>query len=260
MQSDELPQQDKVEGYDFNAEFNYSDLFKTYAKMGFQASNLGLSIDIVNDMIKSKSKIFLGYTSNLVSSGLRDIIKYLVQHSLVDVLVSSAGGIEEDFIKCLGHTFNASFNLNGSQLRSKGLNRIGNLLVPNSNYCAFEDWILPLLDEMLTIQKNTMEVWSPSKMIAFLGSKIQNENSIYYWAWKNNIPVYCPGITDGSLGDMIYFHSYKNPGLVIDLVSDIKRMNDEAVFAHKTVSYHNNSSKALERTRVIMGRLYLLFL
>jgi hypothetical protein len=26
---------------------------------------------------------------------------------------------------------------------------------------------------------------------------------------KNNIPVYCPAITDGSIGDMIYFHSYK---------------------------------------------------
>ncbi|KAF4745283.1 hypothetical protein FOZ63_022029, partial [Perkinsus olseni] len=30
----------------------------------------------------------------------------------------------------------------------------------------------------------------------------------YYWCYKNNIPVFCPAITDGSIGDMIYFHSF----------------------------------------------------
>lgn len=35
---------------------------------------------------------------------------------------------------------------------------------------------------------------------------------------QNNIPVFSPALTDGSLGDMIYFHSFKNPGLVLDIV------------------------------------------
>ena len=35
---------------------------------------------------------------------------------------------------------------------------------------------------------------------------------------QNNIPVFSPGLTDGSIGDMLYYHSYKNPGLVIDIV------------------------------------------
>jgi deoxyhypusine synthase len=52
--------------------------------------------------------------------------------------------------------------------------------------------------------------------------------------FQNDIPVYCPALTDGSLGDMIYFHSYKNPGLIIDLVGDIRAMNSEAVFAKQT--------------------------
>jgi len=32
---------------------------------------------------------------------------------------------------------------------------------------------------------------------------------------------------------MIYFHSYKNPGLVIDIVSDIRRINDIALKAKR---------------------------
>ena len=32
---------------------------------------------------------------------------------------------------------------------------------------------------------------------------------------------------------MIYFHSYKNPGLVIDIVSDIRRINDISLKAKR---------------------------
>ena len=126
------------------------------------------------------------------------------------------------------------FNLDGKTLRKKGLNRIGNMIVPNGNYCKFEDWMNPVLDRMLEDQKTKGIVWTPSKMIHRMGEEIDNPESVYYWAAKNNIPVLCPAITDGSIGDMVYFHSYKNPGLVIDIARDIRRINDEAVSAKKT--------------------------
>lgn len=55
-------------------------------------------------------------------------------------------------------------------------------------------------------------------MITKLGEEIKHEDSIYHWAAKNKIPVFCPALTDGSLGDMMFFHSYKNPGLVLDII------------------------------------------
>lgn len=67
-------------------------------------------------------------------------------------MVTTAGGIEEDLIKCLAPTYKGDFSLPGALLRSKGLNRIGNLLVPNENYCKFEDWIIPIFDQMLKEQ------------------------------------------------------------------------------------------------------------
>ncbi|KZV36750.1 deoxyhypusine synthase [Dorcoceras hygrometricum] len=290
----------KIEGYDFNNGVNYHALLKCMASTGFQASNLGDAIQIVNEMVcrfsvilfweillfpklyisplisrmmvdyasawlllfllwlkldwrlsdesptedcseeeKSlafresvKCKVFLGFTSNLISSGVRDIIRYLLQHHMVDVVVTTAGGIEEDLVKCLSPTYKGDFDLPGAVLRSKGLNRIGNLLVPNDNYCKFEDWIIPIFDRMLHEQNLQNIIWTPSKVIARLGKEINDESSYLYWAYKNNIPVFCPGLTDGSLGDMLYFHSFKSdPGLVIDIVQDIRAMNGEAVHA-----------------------------
>ena len=128
--------------------------------------------------------MFLGYTSNLISSGLREVILHLVKHKHVSALVTTAGGIEEDFIKCLGKTYLADFNMDGADLYRRGMNRIGNLILPNDNYCKFEDWVIPLLDKMLAEQKDTGVVWTPSSFIRRLGKEINNEESVYYWAYK----------------------------------------------------------------------------
>ena len=76
--------------------------------------------------------------------------------------------------------------------------------------------------------------WTPSKLIARLGKEINHEESVLYWAYKNNIPIFCPAITDGSIGDMLYFFTYKQPGLVMDIVGDIRRLNDLAIQSHAT--------------------------
>jgi deoxyhypusine synthase len=112
---------------------------------------------------------------------------FLVKHRHVSAIVTTAGGIEEDFIKCLGKTYLADWNLNGAELRRKGMNRIGNLVVPNDNYCKFEDWLTPILDSMLAEQKETGQVWSPSSFIRRLGKEINNEESVYYWAYKASL-------------------------------------------------------------------------
>eukprot|EP00193_Tetraselmis_chui_P015628 CAMPEP_0177781838 /NCGR_PEP_ID=MMETSP0491_2-20121128/18097_1 /TAXON_ID=63592 /ORGANISM="Tetraselmis chuii, Strain PLY429" /LENGTH=361 /DNA_ID=CAMNT_0019301997 /DNA_START=1 /DNA_END=1086 /DNA_ORIENTATION=+ len=241
-----------VRGWDFSDGADLDGIMAAMLTSGFQATALGQAVNEVNRMIQwrlsdeavtktteqewrdpavraaTRCKIFLSFTSNLISAGTREQFKYLAQNKMVDVIVTTAGGVEEDLIKCLGKTYLGDFSLKGADLRKRGLNRIGNL-VPNDNYCHFEDWIVPILDEMLAEQQRDGVNWTPSKVIRRLGLEIKDESSLYHWAAKHDIPVYCPGLTDGSIGDMIYFHSYKNPGLKIDLVEDIRLMNDHAI-------------------------------
>ena len=149
-----------VQGLDFNhyADRNVTvaELVDSMATMGFQASSIGKAAKIVEGMRSwhdeetgDGTTIFLGYTSNLISSGLRETLRWLVQHKHVSAIVTTAGGVEEDFIKCLAPTYLGSFSADGATLRKQGMNRIGNLVVPNSNYCVFEDWVVPILDQML---------------------------------------------------------------------------------------------------------------
>src|SRR3989344_7617844 len=84
-----------VKGYDFNEGINYDKILDSYGSLGLQASNFVKAIEIINKMIKDKAYIYLGYTSNMVTSGLRDIFRYLAEHKKIDVIVTTAGGIEE---------------------------------------------------------------------------------------------------------------------------------------------------------------------
>jgi len=218
-----------IKGYNFDKGVNYSELIDSFASTGFQASHLAKAVGIIKKMRKEKVYIYLGYTSNMVSSGLRDIFRYLAEHKFVDVIVTSAGGIEEDFIKCLGDFKLGSFSADGTKLREKGINRIGNIFVPNSRYVKFEKFILPVLEK----HKNDKDL-TPSKLIKILGEEIDNKESIYYWCAKNNIPVFCPAIMDGSLGDMIYFFKTKNPQFKLEITDDTVELNNTSAGKNKT--------------------------
>lgn len=273
-QSEPVPDDFKeVKGIDYSQDSAYNmsavDLIKLMKTMGFQASSVSNACGIIDEMRtwrgkkklelleheqkgefddegRQKTTIFLGYTSNLISSGLRDTLRFLVQHKMVSAIVASAGGIEEDLIKVLAPTYMGEFSLPGKGLRDKGMNRIGNLLVPNDNYCKFEEWIVPILDKCLEEQEAALAkagtsglnagseaMWTPSKLIDRLGKEINDESSVLYWAHKNQIPVFCPALTDGSIGDMLFFHTFKaSPQqLRLDIVADIRKINSMSMAA-----------------------------
>jgi len=225
-----------VKGYDFNKGVDYPKLLESFSTTGYQASNFYHAKEIIQMMIDNKAKIFLGYTSNMVSSGLRDVFRYLAEHNKVHCIVTTGGGIEEDIIKCLGDFIIGDFRVSGKELRGKAINRIGNIFVPNSRYLKFEEFVMPVLKELYEEQKRTGKPILPSQLIWKLGEKINNKNSIYYWAWKNKISVFCPSIMDGSLGDMVYFFKYQkgNENFSIDIAEDTKNLNDSTIGLDKS--------------------------
>lgn len=99
---------------------------------------------------------------------------------------------------------------------------------------------MPILDQMLAEQEATKDtkeplVWTPSKVIHRLGKEINNQSSILWWAYMNDIPVFCPALTDGSLGDMLYFHTFKSSPKVLDIsiTRDIRRINGMSLVAKR---------------------------
>lgn len=224
----------EIKGYDFEQPFNFQQFMKSYSLMGFQGTHLAQGIEIIKAMRREKAKIFLSFTSNQVSSGNREIIKYLVKHKKVDVLVTSAGGVEEDIIKCLKPFVLGNFDVSGRMMFENGVNRTGNIFVPNDRFAAFDDFMQVFFERIYKIQTETGKVFCPKDLIRELGLEINDENSILYWAAKNDIPVFCPGLIDGSLGDLIYFFKQSHPDFLIDVTKEMKDIVDLVLNSEKT--------------------------
>ena len=221
-----------VKGYDFNNGYMVDSLIQCLGAMGLQASLVHEAICILNEIIdlrvknKSKCKIILGFTSNMMSCGMREFIKFLCEHKFIDALVTTTGAVEEDCMKCFADTYVNEFVVDDRELRRTGLNRIGNMTVPNKNYCNFEDWLQPLLSQMHEKQEKEGIIYTPSKVINYLGENIKHEDSCWYWCWKNSIPVYSPALTDGAIGDIMFFHSYNKPGFILNINQDYTDLCD----------------------------------
>jgi len=83
-------------------------------------------------------------------------------------------------------------------------------------------------------QDKTGVKWTPCTLIWRLGKEINNPESVYYWAWKNKIPVFSPAVIDGSIGDMLFFHGQKHPGFILDTLEDLKRFSSMVLASTKT--------------------------
>src|SRR3972149_228618 len=199
---------DAVEDYDFSREMHVDELVAQMEKAwGFTAGKLAVGGNILENMVKTQDCVkFLSFTGNLVATGPRGVFKDLVKRRLVDVIVTTCGTLDHDLARCWRSYYRGSFIMNDAKLHEQGINRLGNVLVPNDSYgTLIEQKIQALLEDLW--KENTREV-STSQLCREIGKRLCNESSILYWAAKNDIPVYVPGITDGAVGYQTWLFSH----------------------------------------------------
>ena len=197
------------------------DLVNSLGNVGFQSIELKKSVDTVIKMKKSGAKIFLTFTSNMVTSGLRGFFAQLIKLGIPDVIVTTVGGLEEDIMKAQGEEFIVGdFHSDDIELNERGINRVGNLYIPNESYIKFEDLMKPMLTEVYKKKKRI----TTSELLNEFGSQLKDENSILYQAYKNDVPIFCPAITDGSMGFQLYMFQQDNPDFIVDVVKDFSNI------------------------------------
>ena len=197
------------------------ELIDSLGSVGFQGAELARASDLIVKMKRSSSRMFFTFTSNMMTSGLRGLFSQLISLGMVDIIVTTVGGLEEDIMKAKGERFNlGTFSEDDVALYEEGVNRIGNIYVSNESYARFEDTISPMLAQLYAKKAR----WSVSEMLHELGGMLDDEQSVLYQAHKHNIPIFCPAITDGALGFHLFMFQEKHPDFVVDVVKDFKNI------------------------------------
>tara|TARA_Y100000310_G_scaffold42264_1_gene39553 strand:+ start:300 stop:1238 length:939 start_codon:yes stop_codon:yes gene_type:complete len=189
--------------------------------VGFQSVELNKAVETIIKMKKNGAKIFLTFTSNMVTSGLRGFFAQLINLGIPDIIVTTVGGLEEDIMKAHGEKFVVGdFNSDDIELHEKGVNRVGNLYITNESYAKFEDVMGGVIGKLYDQKKR----WAVSEMLKEIGKGLDDEDSILYQAANNDVPIFCPAITDGAFGFHLYMFQQDHDDFVVDVVKDFSNI------------------------------------
>ncbi len=219
-----------VKDFKYKPNMTTEEMVDAFGNLGYQAIELKEAQKVFLKMKRENTKIFLTFTSNMVTSGLRGLFAQLCSMKIPNILVTTSGSVEEDVMKSLGAQFEvSSFNADDTALHERGENRIGNLLIKSESYMKFEDEMAKYLGQ---IYKKKQRI-SSSELLHEIGLLIEDENSILHQAAKNNIPIYCPGIADSSFGFQLFMFQQKNPDFIVDTIKDMERIVTDLSFDEK---------------------------
>lgn len=200
--SDEELDTPDVHGYEFRGEFDFHDMLDTYASTGFQATQLAEAIEIADRMQKADAQMYLTFTSNIISSGLREVVASLIREGYVDVVITTSGALTEDVIKTAKPFKMGDWDADEAALRERGINRLGNIFVPSDRYVWLEEYLYDFFDDFFAEEK----VRTPTAFARELGNTLDDDNSVLKQAADHNVPVYCPALTDAEVGNFLYYY------------------------------------------------------
>lgn len=223
----------EIEDYEFHKGMTVDELILQMEKAwGFTAGKLAVGVNILEKMINdSKCIKFLSFPANIVATGTRGALKEIVKRRLVDVIITTCGTLDHDLARCWKKYYRGSFLMNDDELHREGINRLGNVLVPNESYgLIIEEKMNLLLNELW---REGVRELSTRQLCLEIGRRLCNESSILYWAAKNNILVYVPGISDGAVGYQLWLFS-QDHDFKIDLLKDSGELNELVFNAERT--------------------------
>jgi len=204
-----------------------------FASGGFTAKKLGLACEIVRKMFREKDcTIFLSFPACIISTGTRGVIRKLVEEKLVDVIITTCGTLDHDLARVWRKYYHGDFLMDDADLHRKGINRLGNILIPNESYgIVLEQKMQPILNEIYSSGKKSL---SSRELAHEFGQRLTDKKSILYWAAKNNIPIFVPGITDGAFGSQLWLFKQQHSDFNVDVMKDEQELSDIVFTAKKT--------------------------
>jgi deoxyhypusine synthase len=234
-----------VKDYDFANVSTAKSLIDQMASAGgFTATKLAYARDILKDMNKeisdanhdpSKVTNWLSFPACLCATGTRGFFVEAIKRKMFNVVSTTCGMLDHDIARAYKDYYHGAFELDDIELGEHELMRLGNVIVPNSSYGEIiEAVVLPVLEDIRTDRlketgKEGADAWvgfGSIHLVWELGKRIGKEDSLIYWAYKNQIPVCIPGITDGSIGAQLFMFRQKYRDFHIDTLADEQVMSD----------------------------------
>jgi deoxyhypusine synthase len=166
--------------------------------ISFQARSLGTAFEIWQKALKDDVTIFFGLSGAMTPAGLRSLIVYLIEHRLIDVLVTTGANVFHDIHETLGRKhYKVNPGTDDKLLRKYYIDRIYDCAGSEEDY-SIADRLIADFAASLPRRPHTTREWfyQFGRHLATM----QKTEGIVTAAAKAGVPIYAPAIGDSSYG------------------------------------------------------------
>ena len=220
----------KVEHVDITA-FDARPIIEQFASSAYQARNLARAADIYSMMLKDKDcAVILTLAGSLISAGMKKIVIDLLEHNMVDAIVSSGANIvDQDFFEGLGFRHSMAPGtpeapvVDDETLRDLAIDRIYDTYIDEDQLRHCDDTTKAIFDAL------PPGAYSSRRLIDAMGAHLAQHHpgneSIVLTAHRKRVPIFCPAFSDCSAGFGIVLHQMERakagkPPVTIDSGAD----------------------------------------
>ncbi|MFX1480511.1 MAG: deoxyhypusine synthase family protein [Promethearchaeota archaeon] len=216
----------KVKPFNVKEIKDMNDTLTALKDCGFQGKNLGLALDILEKMVSDKDIVtVLTISGAMVPAGMGELITFLMEKELIDVLISTGANIVHDLVDAtcnIGH-YLGDRNVSDDELFKFRINRIYDIFLPEDNYSIADKKLFEIIQSLY----NTKNIHTtPSEFLRQIGSKIK-ERSILSMAAQKSIPIFVPAFSDSELSlKLLKYAFYEGYDFQFDILEDVKIFAD----------------------------------
>ena len=226
-----------VEDYDFSQISDVPSLIDQMGRAGgFTATKLARARDILKEAMSKSDRAgmlnWLSFPACLCATGTRGFFVEALRRRAYNVVITTCGTLDHDIARTYREYFHGDFSLDDIALGEEGLNRLGNVVVPNECYGEILEqvvlpWLIEVEEERTSENEDNPWIGFGSVELCWaLGDRIKDETSILHWVAKHRIPMVVPGLTDGSIGSQLFMHRQKSPNFMVDVLADEQILSD----------------------------------
>ena len=206
-----------VEHIDVTA-FDGRAVMDSYRNAAFQARNLAEAADIFGEMVEEPGgTVILTLAGSLVSAGLKEALLTLVECGMVDVIVATGAiVVDQDFFEALGFRHYMAPGspeapvVGDEELNRLGIDRIYDTYVDEAELRVCDETVAGVLDGMDARPYSSREV--VRAMGAYLDRHHGDARSIVLEAYRREVPVFVPALSDSSAGFGVVSHRVRAGG------------------------------------------------
>ena len=210
-----------VEHIDVTA-FDGRAVVDSYRHAAFQARNLAEAADVFGEMVEEPGgAVILTLAGSLVSAGLKEALLTLVECGMADVIVATGAiVVDQDFFEALGFRHYMAPGspeapvVGDEELNRLGIDRIYDTYVDEAELRVCDETVAGVLDGMAgegwTGVEEGAAAWSSREVVRELGAHLDRHHgdarSIVLEAYRREVPVFVPALSDSSAGFGVVSH------------------------------------------------------